>query len=83
MAGVTHCGFRSPSCPSVCGARFFFFIEQSALRAGVRTKMRMRESLARSRCSQMVKKKPFSIKIDLAGMLANIYTVCCVGSLIS
>ena len=67
----------------MCGARFFFFIEQSASRAGVRTKVRMRESLARSRCSQMVKNKPFSIKIALSGMLANIYTVCRVGSLIS
>ena len=35
----------------------------------------MRESLARSRCSQMVKNKPLSIKIGLSGMLANIYTV--------
>ena len=49
----------------------------------MRTKVRMRESLARSRCSQMVKNKPLSIKIALSGMLANIYTVCRVGSLIS
>ena len=56
---------------------------KSAPRAGVRTKVRMRESLARSRCSHMVKNKPLSIEIDLSGMLANIHTVCRVSSLIS
>ena len=49
----------------------------------MRTKVRMRESLARSRCSQVVKKKPFPINIDFSEMLASIHTVCRVRSWIS
>ena len=40
----------------------------------MREKVRIRQSLARSPCSQTVKNSPLSIKITLAGMLANIYT---------
>jgi len=43
-------------------------------RADVREKVRIRPSIARSPCSQTVKNSPLSIKITLAGMLANIYT---------
>ena len=42
--------------------------------ADVREKVRIRQSLARSRCSQTVKISPLSSKITLAEMLANIYT---------
>ena len=63
--------------------RFFFFIERRASRAGVRTKVRMRESLARSRCSQVVKKKPLPINHDFYEMLTRIFTVCRVRSWIS
>jgi len=56
---------------------------KTASRADLRTKVRTQESLARSRCSQMVKNKPLSINIDLAGMLPRICTVWRVGSLIS
>ena len=67
----------------MCGAPSCYFIEDSRRRPDVRTKLRIRESLARSRCSQIVKNKPLSIKIALAGMLANIYTVCRFDCLIS
>jgi len=49
----------------------------------MRTKVRTQESLARSRCSQMVKNKPLSINIHLSEMLPRIFTVWRVGSLIS
>ena len=50
-------------------------------RADVREKVRIRQSLARSPCSQTVKNSPLSIKITLAEMLANIYTARRVGDL--
>ena len=49
----------------------------------MRTMVRIRESLARSRCSQVVKKKPLPINHDFYEMLTRIFTVCRVGSLIS
>ena len=42
----------------------------------MRTMVRIRESLARSRCSQVVKKKPLPINHDFYEMLPSIHTVC-------
>ena len=49
----------------------------------MRTMVRIRESLARSRCSQVVKKKPLPINHDFYEMLPSIHTVCRVRSWIS
>ena len=67
----------------MCGAPFCQFIKQSASRDGMRTMVRIIESLARSRCSQVVKKKPLPINHDFNEMLPSIHSVCRVRSWIS